>query len=208
MSDDYWDKLWSNPNIEEYKGYVKGYATWKPKFVEIFSQYRVKTVCDAACGFGAYSVMLAKHGFNISGFDISGESVNLTQKMLSEFDCSFNDYKVCSISKIEYDDESFDAVVAHAVIDHISLADAQIALSELFRILSTNGLLFLTFDPLSDEDINNKHSVLQDGSRLYEEGLLFRHYTDDEISTLLSGKKIVYSSKNLRGERELVLQKQ
>ena len=204
---DYWDGVWSNLDINECKGYIEGYVAWKPKFIEIFQQHGVKIVCDAACGFGAYSVMLAKNGFNVSGFDISDESVRLTQKMMAEFGCNHGEFKACSITKIEFNNNSFCAVVAHAVIDHISLSDARIAMAELYRILSPGGLLFLSFDPLGDDDIDKEHDILDDGSRQYKDGLLFRHYVSDEIDALLSGKNILYSNINSRGEREYVLQK-
>jgi SAM-dependent methyltransferase len=203
----YWDNIWCNPDVNKYIGYVKGYLSWKPKFMEIFTQYGVKKVCDAACGFGAYSVMLAKNGFNVSGFDISVESVYLTQNIMEKFDCAFDEYKVCGITKINYDDESFCAVAAHAVIDHVPLADVRLALAEMFRVLSPGGLLYITFDPLNDEDEGKKHDILADGSRLYEDGLLFRHYTNDDINMLLNNKKTLYSNTNTRGEREYVLQK-
>ncbi|MCL2203539.1 MAG: class I SAM-dependent methyltransferase [Defluviitaleaceae bacterium] len=188
-------------------GYVNGYVTWKPKFLDVFAQYEVESVCDAACGFGAYSVMLAKNGYAVSGFDISDESVRLTQTMMEKFSCAYGAYKVCGITEIEYGDASFNAVVAHAVIDHVSLADARAALGELFRILTPGGLLFITFDPLGEEDINKKHEVLEDGSRLYEDGLRFRHYTDEDIKTLIGDNKIIHSNTNSHGEREYILQK-
>ena len=204
---DYWNEVWRDPVIEKYIGYAKNYATRKPEFLEIFKQYDINSVCDAACGFGAYSVMLAKNGYEVSGFDISPNSIHLTQRIMKEFNCSFVEYKVCNITSIEYNNASFCAAVAHAVIDHLSLADAKKALDELYRILRSGGLLYLTFDPLSEEDVSKKHELLEDDSRLYEDGLLFRHYTDDDIHILLSGRSIIYKNTNSRGDREYVLQK-
>jgi ubiquinone/menaquinone biosynthesis C-methylase UbiE len=204
---DYWNGIWANPDIEKYIGYVNGYVAWKPEFLRLFAQHGVKSVCDAACGFGAYSVMLAKSSYSVSGFDISDESVALTKKMLQAFDCTVGEYKVCGIINIEYDDASFDAVVAHAVIDHLYFSDAKKALNELYRILAPSGLLYLSFDPLSEEDISRKHIILEDGSRQYDDGLFFRHYTDEDIRLLIDEKSIVWSTTNSRGEREYVLQK-
>jgi ubiquinone/menaquinone biosynthesis C-methylase UbiE len=123
------------------------------------------------------------------------------------YDCTFDEYKVCNITNIKYADESFCAVVAHAVIDHVPFVDAKIALEEMFRILVQGGLLFITFDPLSADDENNKYDLLEDSSRIYDSGLLFRYYTDEDIKMLLGDKKIIYSNINKRGEREYILQK-
>ncbi|MCL2187869.1 MAG: class I SAM-dependent methyltransferase [Defluviitaleaceae bacterium] len=203
----YWNDIWRQAEIEKYIGYVKGYLTWKPKFLDVFNAHNIESVCDAACGFGAYSVMLTKNGYDVCGFDISDKSVDLTNRIMQAFGCENGGYKVCSLTSIEYDDASFDAVVAHAVIDHLPLADAKIALEELFRILVPDGLLYVTFDPLSEDDECKAHHVLEDGSRLYDDGLLFRYYSDEEIHNLLCGKSIVWTTTNTRGEREFVLKK-
>ena len=203
----YWNNVWDAPDIEKYIGYVKSYVAWKPEFLEIFAKHNVKNVCDAACGFGAYSVMMSKRGYLVSGFDISENSVNLTRRMVQEFGLSCGKYEVCEITDIRYDDATFCAAVAHAVIDHIPLADAKIALAELFRIITPGGLLYLSFDPLGEDDLNNKHKVSDDGSLIYEDGLLFRYYSEKDICLLLDGRKIIYSNTNPRGEREYILLK-
>jgi SAM-dependent methyltransferase len=205
---EYWDSVWAKPDINEYIGYVEGYATAKSGFLDLFVSQGVKTVCDAACGFGAYSVMLRKNGFMVKGFDISINSIELTREILQAFDCPPDEYKVCGITDIHYRDAVFDAAIAHAVIDHLPMPDAGIAIQELFRIIKPKGLLYLSFDGLSQEDIDNEHQVLDDGSFLYSDGLLFHYYTDDDIRLLLHGKNIVYESTNERGDRELVLQKE
>ncbi|MCL2603003.1 MAG: class I SAM-dependent methyltransferase [Defluviitaleaceae bacterium] len=205
--DNYWDGVWNDPETDKYIGYVKGYATWNPEFMEIFAKHGVRKVCDAACGFGAYSVMMAKKGYEVSGFDISEKSVALTLRMLKKFECTFDEYKVCGITDIKYGDDTFCAIAAHAVIDHLPFADAKIALAELYRVLKPGGLLYLSFDPLGEDDIQNAHTLLDDGSRLYNDGLRFRYYSEDDISLFLMGREIIYSNSNRRGEREYILQK-
>ena len=201
----YWNSIWNAPDIVKYTEYVKSYIAWEPSFLDFFAERKVQSICDAGCGFGAYSVMLAKKGYYIDGFDISKNAVALTLRMLQTYDCAYGEYKVCDINQIDFADNRFDAVVAHAVIDHVPQSQAIAALDELCRITNKNGLLYITFDPLDEEDINKPHVLLDDGSRQYNDGLLFRHYTDTEIHEFLSGKEIVYSSTNKRGERELIL---
>lgn len=205
--EEYWNGIWSNADIAKYISYVKGYVTWKPDFMKIFVEHGVKIVCDAACGFGAYSVMLAKNGFDVCGFDVSNEAVQLTRQILQKFSCAVGEYKTCSITNIKFDNSSFDAVVAHAVIDHLSWESAKIALEELFRIIKSGGLLYLSFDPMGEDDERRTHKKCPDGSRVYEDGLLFRHYTDEDICLLINGRNVIWSNTNTRGEREFVLQK-
>ena len=203
---DYWNDIWRKGGIENYFSYAKGYATWKPSFLDMFKSHNVKSVCDAACGFGAYSVMLEKNGYTVCGFDISEESVALTTRIMQAFCCNHGGYKVCSLTSIEYADAMFDAVVAHAVIDHLPLADAKVALEEMLRILVPGGLLYITFDPMNEGDECKKYSILEDNSRLYDDGLLFRYYTEVDIHNLLYGRAIIWTATNNKGEREFILQ--
>lgn len=206
---EYWDKEWKASTVSEYKKYIN--PNGKPKFFDIFIENKINYVCDAACGFGAFSVMLSNNGFVVSGFDVSKYSVNLTKNMLENFNCSYEDYKTCSITDIYFNDETFDAVVAHAVIDHLSSIDAKIALDELFRITKKHGLIYLSFDRLEDDDIELEHVILEDGSFLYSDesrdGLLFKYYTEEDIKNLIQGKEILYYNTTSKGDREVVLRK-
>ena len=166
-------------------------------------------VCDAACGFGAYSAMLSVNGFSVSGFDISQNAVNLTIDLLNRNNLAYGMYRVFDICSIDFPDASFDAVVAHAMLDHLPVKDVQHAVLELHRITRDGGLIFLSFDPLEPEDLEEPHEVMPDGSFLYvgggRDGLLFHHYSDEEIHCLLQDKTILQWRENARGEREILL---
>ncbi|QSX06571.1 class I SAM-dependent methyltransferase [Sedimentibacter sp. zth1] len=207
--EEYWNKEWSNNKIDEYIKYIR--PDFTPRFFEIFSKYNIKNVCDAACGFGTYSIMLNNRGFEVSGFDIAENSVNLTKNMLKHFKLPNDDYKTCSITDISFKDEAFDAVVAHAVIDHLSKKSACTALNELYRITKQGGLIYLSFDCLEEDDLNLAHEILEDGSFLYtdksRDGLLFNHYTNEDIEKLLLGKQQIYFNTTKRGDREVILKK-
>jgi ubiquinone/menaquinone biosynthesis C-methylase UbiE len=132
--------------------------------------------------------------------------------MLNECNLEFDDLRVCSITDVSYLDEYFDGVVAHAVIDHLISIDAIKAISELFRITKKNGLIYLSFDGLEDDDIKISHEVLDDGSFKYiddlRKGMIFRYYTDEEIKKLIYGKELLYFNKSQNGVREVILRKQ
>jgi ubiquinone/menaquinone biosynthesis C-methylase UbiE len=204
---EYWDEVWAEPVFDEYRKYVDGHisASDTYEFISHFQSNRICSICDAACGFGAYSVMLCKKGFQLSGFDISANSVNLTKAMLAAYNCPHNDYKVCDITNIAFVDESFDGVVAHAVIDHLHESDAKTALRELLRITKQGGLIYITFDGLSEVDETNDYVTQADGSRQYSDGLLFRYYTDDDINDFLCGQTVIHRSINRKGDREIII---
>ncbi len=120
-------------------------------------------------------------------------------------------YCACDICSIDFPDASFDAVVAHAVLDHLPVKVVQHAILELHRIIRDGGLIFLSFDPLEPEDLEEPHEIMPDGSFLYigggRDGLLFHYYNDEEIQSLLIGRDIIQWHQNPRGDREILIQK-
>ncbi len=211
MSDPYWEKLWQSEDAGELARYIQGHMKSSPAFLELFRQRHVSSVCDAACGFGAYSAMLSANGFHVGGFDVAGSSVELTKALLKNAGLTFGEYKTCDICDIAFPGEAFDAVVAHAVVDHLTAERAKTALNELLRIVKRDGLVYLSFDPLEDDDLAQPHEVLSDGSFPYSSGdrngLLFHYYSEEDIGCLLAGFHIVYQNETPRGEREFILQK-
>lgn len=205
----YWESVWAGREVKDFKKYIN--LNYDYKFIDFFKQKNIMNICDAACGFGKYSAILCKNNFRVSGFDISEEAVNLTKNMLNEFNLKFDDFRICSITDINYQDEYFDGVVAHSVIDHLMAKDAIKALDELFRITKKNGLIYLSFDGLENDDIESSHEVLEDGSFKYiddlRKGMIFKYYTDEEIEKLIIGKEVLYFNTKQNGEREVILRK-
>jgi len=208
---DYWDGEWNSQSIDEYQSYIEFHLRANPWFISIFQNQGIKNVCDAACGFGAYSAMLSTNGFQVSGFYISSSAVCITKTLLDRNQLTFVEYHICDICKINFEDERFDAVVAHAVIDHVTLESAKTAISELSRITKNGGLVYLSFDPLEQDDILEPHNVLNDGSYFYTEGsrkgLLFRYYQAQEIKALVQDCHVLEWQCSRRGERSIVLVK-
>ncbi|MEN6596038.1 MAG: class I SAM-dependent methyltransferase [Clostridiaceae bacterium] len=210
MQNAYWEGVWQAEDAAQCAAYLRGHMRAHPAFLDVFRQYGVTNVCDAACGFGAYGAMLTANGFSVSLFDIANSSVELAKTLFRQEGLSAERWRVCDICQIAYPDESFDAIVAHAVIDHLSTERAHTALGELLRIAKPGGLVYLSFDPLEQDDLLEPHDVLADGSFVYTEGerngLLFHFYTEKEIRHLLEFFKIVYTNQTARGEREYIIQ--
>lgn len=205
----YWDKVWWGAETRDYKKYIN--LNQEIDFIKVFRENNARHICDAACGFGKYSAILSSGGFDVSGFDVSEESVKLTLGMLEDFNLAYRDYYTCSITDIKFQDDYFDGVVAHAVIDHMPSADAVKALNELLRITKKDGLIYVSFDGMEDEDLHAEHIVMEDGSFQYTEGsrngMIFKHYSEKEIEKLLEGKSLVYYNVKPSGEREVMLRK-
>lgn len=206
----FWENVWKGRQVKNYKKYINLNSNYK--FIDIFKENNIKNICDAACGFGKYSAICSKNNFKVSGFDISNESVNLTKATLEELNLQFSEFCVCSITDIKYQDGYFDGVVVHAVLDHLIVKEAIKALNELFRITKKNGLIYISFDGLEDDDNEIKHVVLEDGSFKYTDGvrkgMIFKYYTNDEVFKLIQARKIIYFNTKQNGEREVILRKE
>lgn len=180
--------------------------------MELMKSRGVKTVCDAACGFGAHTLALASNGFAVSAFDISPKAVELTTAGLRKHGYDSVEVKAAELSRTGYPDETFDAVTAYAVFDHLTEADAQRALTELFRIAKPCGLLVLSFDAAEEDDYTCPHDSLPDGSMVYaagtpRSGMLFRPYDEQRLAALISGYPVVLRERTRKGDRIVLLQK-
>ena len=208
---DFWEKCWGEENRVELDGYLGNYFELKNKEIEFFKENNIVNICDAACGFGAYSLAFASNGFNVSGFDISETAVTITKESLEKYGLPSGNIKVASILNTGYEDGVFDGAVAHAVIDHLVLSDAELALKELMRIIRSGGLLMLSFDIAEPDDLTEPHIMMEDGTMQYttgtREGMMFHPYEWDEIEKLLAEFDIIYRADHGKRERVVIIKK-
>jgi len=208
----YWESSWKSESAEELYQYLNGYNKLKNPVIDLFRQYGVKKVCDAACGFGGYMLAFASNGFEVQGFDISKTAVETARKGLEKFQIDVSGIKVASILATGYANVSFDGVIANSVLDHLKAEDAKKALNELFRITKEGGLVMFSLDAIEDEDLEAEHIVLEDGSFLYtgEDGrknMIFHHYDREKTRALIKGRTVIYEGISRRNQQIIVLQK-
>jgi SAM-dependent methyltransferase len=105
-----------------------------------------KRILDAACGNGRYSRFLLRNADSdavLTAFDLSPRMLRRAQSRLKS---SRVTHAVADLTKLPYEDRSFDAVVCGWVLEH--LPDPTPGLRELGRVLAPSGKLLL----LSTED--------------------------------------------------------
>jgi SAM-dependent methyltransferase len=98
-------------------------------------------VLDAGCGPGAISVGLAQAvspGGSCTGFDREPSQVELARAAAAAARVEIQ-FEVASIYELPFADATFDAVLSHAVFEHLARPDA--ALGELRRVLCPGGVL-------------------------------------------------------------------
>jgi len=114
-------------------------------------------VLDLGCGKGHITALLAQAGFNSFGTDLMqtpGESfvgslendapLRWQAKIWPEIRRIYhNNYVFYDGQNIPFSDNSFNAVVAYAVIEHIPKPDWAIILPEVSRVLKPKGMFFI-----------------------------------------------------------------
>ena len=98
-------------------------------------------VLDAGCGFGQWSIAMARHNEDVVGLDSSRERVKVARMLADELNCDGASFLQGELTNLPFSDESFNGVFCYSAIH---LGDYRVALSEFARILSSGGLAYFT----------------------------------------------------------------
>lgn len=75
------------------------------------------------------------------------------------------------------------------MLDHISKADAIVALKELCRITKPGGIILFTLDCLDEEYETQPHTVNADGDYVFTggkwNGMVFHPYSQEEVNEIV-----------------------
>lgn len=152
-----------------------------PEVVELLKKDGVRDVLDLGCGAGRHSVYLAGQGFNVSGIDASPSGIEITKRRLDAEKLSA-DLKIGDIyEKLPYPDNSFQAIVSTQVLHHNRIEKIRDLIREMKRILSPNGIIFVTVAEMHDseeEEIAPNTFVPLNGR---EKGLPHYYFTEETL---------------------------
>ena len=167
-------------------------------------------VLDLGCGYGTWSIVMARAGFKVKAIDISKIAVGNLKKWAAEENLRIRT-QVSSVQKLKTI-EKFNAIICNSVLDHLSLDDAKTAINKIRNMLNHNGLAYISFDgPSEDEEDKKGFMLLDDGTRYYTKGkfkdMLWRYYSDKEIKDLLRAFKILEFRVAKNGRRYVWIKK-
>jgi ubiquinone/menaquinone biosynthesis C-methylase UbiE len=106
-----------------------------PQVVD-FSSYRGKRLLEVGCGVGIDLIRFARAGAIVTGVDLAEVSIALARKNV-QHNGLVADLRVMNGEELQFEDNSFDVVYAHGVLQYT--AHAQRMIQEIHRVLRPGG---------------------------------------------------------------------
>ena len=102
-------------------------------------------VLDAGCGFGQWTLALAKLNKHVSAVDSSSDRLFYLEALIQALKLPSIDIQWADISALPFSNNSFDGIICYGVI---FCSDWQKSLAEFHRILKPKGRLYVTANGL------------------------------------------------------------
>lgn len=94
------------------------------------------TVLDYGCGAGENSVLIASHGGEVIGIDISPDLLSLAEKRMELHGITGCEFRTGSAHDLPLADGSVDTVFGMAILHHL---DLKLASAEVYRVMKNGG---------------------------------------------------------------------
>lgn len=134
-----WEKTYQTDSNHIFFNYVFDYLDKKIRKAKGNAKV---VVLDAGCGTGGHSVSLLDREYSVTAIDLSEYVIKNTSSRLKRHKKHHNiTFKQDDITKLTFDDNSFDCVLCWGVLMHVP--DIEKAISELSRVLKPEGILIV-----------------------------------------------------------------
>ncbi|MDR0474096.1 MAG: class I SAM-dependent methyltransferase, partial [Treponema sp.] len=127
---------------------INGLQDWERIVVNKYFKNKNSKILNIGCGTGREAMVLAKHGFDITGIDISEKEINIAKEEAIKENL-YIEYKLCNGLDLEFENNLFDYSIMWAqTLGNIYTKKNRLKiLMENKRILKQNGILsFSTHD--------------------------------------------------------------
>jgi ubiquinone/menaquinone biosynthesis C-methylase UbiE len=121
--------------FEDLREYRFDKLHYLPEVVD-FAAYRGKRLLEVGCGVGLDLMEFARQGSQVTGVDVAECAIELATKNFADHGVR-GDLRVMNGEGLAFEDNSFDAVYAHGVLQYT--ADAPRMVAEIHRVLRPGG---------------------------------------------------------------------
>ena len=180
-------KAW---NTEHLRGIWKG-----PYSLDFFDRYVTPParILDAGCGVGRYTIPLAMREYDVTGVDISLFAITELDNVRLRRNMQMG-LAAADIFHLPFRDNSFDAVVAFGVLQHLLEDERSTVLPEFARVLVPGGTLVI--EVLGMEDMRIGGREVETATFLRSTGSVYHYFNLDEIKDIFSGLEIIDIKEN------------
>ena len=165
--------------------YIKKRVGWD-SFISQNVTYSDVKVLDFGCGIGRHVIMLDEFNIDGYGFDLSDEAINTAKENFIKLNLPklIDKVIVADVVNLPYDDNYFDFMLSHGVLDSMPLEVAKNGLLELSRCLKDDGKVYL--DLISEVgyscDDDNFEKIIQTN---HERDTIQTYFNEDRINDLI-----------------------
>lgn len=139
---------------------------------------------DIGCQHGGYSYNLREQGCDVTAIDISLSYIKKAKKRVQNVD-----YSQADAGSLPFKDSVFDTVILSEVLEHV--ADPEVVVKEVFRILKNNGIVYVTVPGYVDD--SDEHVRLLTKRKLVK---LFHNYSIKFKDNINAKSTIMVAEKN------------
>jgi SAM-dependent methyltransferase len=129
------------PDFERYSADYEGRGwLWYRGLISDYIAFAVPgRVLDLGCGLGLLVECATRFGLDIAGIDGSPFAIAAGKRRNPDLDLSVHDLR----TRLPFPDASFQGIICHQVIEHLTADSATFLLAECSRILRKGGTLLL-----------------------------------------------------------------
>ncbi len=131
-------------------------------------------VLDLGCAYGRDSKFLSEAGLEVYGVDLSTAMIKRAKQFAPEVD-----FQVMDMMDLKYEGDFFHGIWCSAALIHLKKKDAEVALSEIKRVLKKEGKLYLALKEGEGEK-TIKDDRYEGVSKFYS------YYTEKKIRSVLN----------------------
>ena len=121
-----------------------------PEIVRAFRECGYSRLLDLGCGSGRHIVHLAREGFRVHGTDIAPTGLRMAQAWLAEEGLAGGLALADMREPLPFRDGVFEGLLSTQVIHHAPISAVRGTIREIWRVLASGGLVFVTVS--ADQD--------------------------------------------------------